>query len=133
MNWPLSHFGPVPERMIEDPSATLPTGYAQSKYVSEQVLSRATETAGIPATVCRVGQIAGPVRSKDIGGSWNKQEWLPSLIASSKYLGQIPNSLGSSSAIDWIPVDVLSRVLVELLENSGTDEMNNASVNEGGA
>ena len=116
MNWPLNHTGPVLERIIDDSSAPLLMGYAQSKYVAERLLSRASSVAGIPTMICRVGQVAGPVKTDGNGGFWNKQEWLPSLIASSKYLRKIPESLGPSDSVDWIPVDFLSRVLVELLE-----------------
>lgn len=128
MNWPLNHTGPVPERIIDDSSAPLPMGYAQSKHVAERLLSRASSVVGIPTTICRVGQVAGPVNAGGNGGFWNKQEWLPSLIASSKYLRKIPESLGPSDSIDWIPVDILSRVLVELLEKPGTAVSEDASI-----
>ena len=121
MNWPLNHTGLVPERIIDDDSVSLPLGYAQSKYISEQVLGRAAEIAGIPATICRVGQVSGTISPLGKCRPWNKREWLPSLIASSKYLGKIPNTLGPNENIDWIPIDVLGRVLVELLESSGNE------------
>ncbi|KAL8783658.1 MAG: hypothetical protein Q9195_009318 [Heterodermia aff. obscurata] len=120
MNWSLKHQRQVPESIIDDPSMPLPIGYAQSKYVAEQILGRAAEIAGIPVKICRVGQAAGPVETKGQGACWNKKEWLPSLIASSKHIGKIPRSLGPSESIDWIPVDILSRVLVELMEASNT-------------
>ena len=116
MNWSLKHDRQVPEHIIDDPSAPLPMGYAQSKYVAEQVLSRAAEIARVPVRICRVGQVAGPVGIHGRGACWNRQEWLPSLIASSKHIGKIPKSLGPNESIDWIPVDILSRGLVELME-----------------
>ena len=118
--WSLKHDRPVPESLIDDSSMPFPIGYAQSKYVAEQVLSRAAEIAGIAVRICRVGQVAGPVGTNGQGACWNKQEWLPSLIASSKHLGKIPESLGLNESIDWIPVDILSRVLVELMECPST-------------
>ena len=90
-------------------------GYAQSKAISEAVLEEASRVAGVPSAVCRVGQIAGPTSSD---GIWSKQEWLPTLIASSKYLKQIPSSLGPMNTIDWIPVDLLGQIVVELLSRS---------------
>ena len=116
MNWSLKHDGQVPEHIIDDPSVPSLIGYAQSKYVAERVLSHAAETAGVPVRICRVGQVAGPVGTNAQGACWNKQEWLPSLLASSKHVGKIPRSLGPNETIDWIPVDILGRVLVELLE-----------------
>ena len=116
MNWPLKHDRQVPEYIIDDSSVPLPMGYAQSKYVAEQVLSRAAEIARVPVRICRVGQVAGPVGIHGRGACWKRQEWLPSLIASSKHIGKIPKSLGPNESIDWIPVDILSRVLMELME-----------------
>ncbi|KAL8789313.1 MAG: hypothetical protein Q9213_001236 [Squamulea squamosa] len=132
MDHSVNHNGPVPERIITDASAAVPMGYAQSKHIAERVLSNASKMAGIPTTVVRVGQVAGPVDASKKGGCWNKQEWLPSLIASSKYLHKIPDSLGPNDAIDWIPVDVLSGVLVELLEAPSTMAPSDALV-KGGA
>ncbi len=38
------------------------------------------------------------------------------IIASSKYLGYIPTDLPGQDSIAWIPVDILSRILFELVE-----------------
>lgn len=99
------------------------TGYGQSKFLAERVLDAAARDAGVPARVCRVGQIAGPIRRGAAdAGEWPKREWLPSLMASSKYLGRLPASLGRLGAVDWIPVDVLGESIVELaLAGTGDD------------
>lgn len=107
----------VPERMLDDWSVAHKFGYGQSKLVSERILGDAVKVAGIVATVCRVGQIAGPTTSD---GVWPKQEWLPSLIATSRYLGKLPASLGSMDDVDWIPVDILARIVVELAIGDAT-------------
>ena len=120
MGWSVNHSGPVPECIIDDYSAALPVGYAQSKHIAERLLGTTSSIAGVPATVVRVGQVAGPINGDSDGGCWNKREWLPSLVASSRHLGKIPASLGANDKIDWIPVDVLSEVLVELMGASGT-------------
>lgn len=101
----------VPEDIIEDWRVAHDTPYGQSKFVSERVLDAAAKVAGVPTAVCRVGQIAGPTTA---AGMWPKQEWLPSLIASSKYLGKLPGSLGKLERVDWIPVDLLGSTIVEL-------------------
>lgn len=113
MAWNANHAGPVPEAIIEDFSVPEAMGYAESKHVAERLLDTANRVAGIPCTVVRVGQVAGPIDPKH--GTWNRREWLPSLIPSSKFLGKIPGDLGAMNMIDWIPVDVLGKVLVELL------------------
>lgn len=62
--------------------------------------------------------MAGPVEEK---GVWNKKEWLPSLVASSIYLGAVPETLPGQGDVCWIPVDILSRVIVEIVEADVSD------------
>ncbi|CAN8099729.1 unnamed protein product [Discula destructiva] len=89
----------------------LPQGYAQSKYVCEQMLKTfAAGPAPRPVAVLRVGQICGPRTGK---GMWNKWEWLPSLVMSSRFLGAAPDDIGQS--INWVPVDELATILSELM------------------
>lgn len=120
MDWNLNHLGPVPERILEDFTIAKPIGYAQSKLIAENVLNLAGKTANIPSIICRVGQLAGPVQKKK--GVWKAQEWLPSLIASSKYLRKIPDSLGSNDSIDWIPIDIVSQIIVEQMEKADNSQ-----------
>lgn len=88
------------------------------RHVTENVstfkekLDTASRVPGISTTVCRVGHIADPFLSQK--GVWNKREWLPSIIASSKYLGP----LGPLDVVDWVPVDNMARILVEVLTAS---------------
>ncbi|KAI1213865.1 uncharacterized protein F4807DRAFT_203056 [Annulohypoxylon truncatum] len=103
--------GIVAEQIFEDWHTPGETGYGKSKFVSERLLDVAAKEADIPTIVCRVGQVAGPTSSS---GMWPKREWLPSLIASSKYLGKLPSSIGRMEAVDWIPVDILGKGIVEL-------------------
>lgn len=112
MAWPVHHTGPVPEEIIADFTVPQNMGYAESKHISERLLGRAYAESNIPISICRVGQVAGPVQGSQ--GIWNKQEWLPSLILSSKHLGVIPESLGIMQDIDWIPIDLLSSIIYEL-------------------
>ena len=105
---------PVPETIITDLKAPLPIGYAQSKFQAELLLSYAA--AKLPAlniSIARIGQVAGPVSTD---GLWNRQEWIPSMVISSQHLGIVPETLGSESAstIDWVPIDLLAGILVEL-------------------
>ena len=111
--WDTSTQGPVPETLIRDFSTAAPMGYALSKRVSELLLSEATQTSAIPVTICRIGQIAGPVRLAH--GQWNASEWLPSLLSSSQELGKLPQTLGGMERTDWVPIDIVSEILVELL------------------
>ncbi|KAI0184132.1 hypothetical protein EV127DRAFT_505496, partial [Xylaria flabelliformis] len=104
--------GTVAEQVYTDWNTPTTSGYGQSKFLSERLLDVAAREADIPSVIYRLGQVAGPTST---AGEWSKKEWLPSLIASSKYLGKIPDSLGPQlDTIDWIPVDKLGKVIVEL-------------------
>ena len=111
MKWP-PHKGLVPESIIDDYAVPEAIGYAESKHISERLLDQANTECNIPVSICRVGQIAGPVLRSN--GMWNKHEWLPSLITSSRHLGYLPESLGKLQDIDWIPIDILSTIMTEL-------------------
>ncbi|CAM1502330.1 Fc.00g043140.m01.CDS01 [Cosmosporella sp. VM-42] len=117
--------GEVPEKIFEDWDVPQPIGYGQSKFVVERLLDTAVKQAGIAATICRVGQVAGPTTA---AGIWPKQEWLPSLIASSKYLGKLPATLGQMEMVDWVPVDVLSESIIEMAIKSAGKQTNGATV-----
>lgn len=98
--WTWKHGPSVPELPLEDPDVVLQQGYGESKFVSERICAIASARSGVPTSVYRVGQIAGATTEK---GLWNKQEWLPSIVATSKALKKIPKDLGSMT-VDWIPV-----------------------------
>ncbi|CAK1362502.1 uncharacterized protein RHO25_007236 [Cercospora beticola] len=103
----------VPEDEIDDWKVAR-LGYGQSKLVAERLLAEASRAKGVTTAICRVGQVAGPVEH-GTAGSWPRQEWFPSLIASSAYLGVLPDSLGPAENIDWTPVDQVSSIVVQLL------------------
>ncbi|GAB7340817.1 hypothetical protein MBLNU457_7181t1 [Dothideomycetes sp. NU457] len=115
-NWEGSgNKGYVPETLLEDDSVSLPQGYGESKHVSGRILAAAARGSGVPAVVVRVGQLAGPVTEK---GVWNKQEWFPSIVSSSKAIGKVPRNLGNMDTVDWVPVDAAAKVLLELSFNT---------------
>lgn len=105
--------GPPPEAILDDFDVAAPIGYGRAKLLGELLLNAAARhLEGIAATVIRVGQVAGPVRRP---GLWNPQEWLPSLVLSSLYLGQVPDSPGPLfNNVDFVPVDLLADVLIDL-------------------
>ncbi|KAL9596858.1 MAG: hypothetical protein Q9219_005528 [cf. Caloplaca sp. 3 TL-2023] len=99
------------EILDNDWTTAAKAGYPQSKLVAERMLANASRKNNIRVTIGRVGQIAGPSKDK---GMWARQEWLPSLITSSKYLGLIPESMGYLDHVDWIPVDLVTDIIGEL-------------------
>ena len=108
-NWSAHNQGPIPETPVTDAQVAQRMGYGESKHVAERILQYAQEQCSVPATILRVGQIAGPSTAK--GGVWNKAEWLPTLIQTSKALGCIPDNL---PVVNWIPVDHLAHIILEL-------------------
>ena len=106
------HDEPVPEKSLNDFDAAI-GGYGRSKLVSSLILDKANEIQGVPTEIIRVGQIAGPFSEK---GFWNRQEWFPSIIASSVYLGMLPDNLGWLNTVDWTPIEGIAN---EVLEVSG--------------
>ncbi|KAI1332355.1 nonribosomal peptide synthetase [Xylariaceae sp. FL0255] len=103
--------GLLPESRLED--LTLPSGgYGRSKMVGSLILEDVAKAGNFPATVVRVGQIAGPEGEK---GFWNKQEWLPSIIASSLYLGALPKELGMMERVDWTPVESIAGLVLDVM------------------
>ncbi|KAK3380982.1 hypothetical protein B0H63DRAFT_545240 [Podospora didyma] len=103
----------IPEEFETDNSLPAHQGYGEAKHLASCVLAKAVQIKeGLKATIMRAGQLAGPVHG---GGVWNKHEWLPSLIATSKEIGKIPISLGRQhDFIDWIPVDIAAMAIVDL-------------------
>lgn len=109
----------VPELVLDAATQAddlLPQGYARSKYISEQMLETFASAAisTQPVAVLRVGQICGP---RFGSGPWNKWEWFPSLVLSSRFLGVAPDDLGHIQDINWIPVDELASIVSDLVDH----------------
>ncbi|KNG89783.1 putative NRPS-like enzyme [Aspergillus nomiae NRRL 13137] len=115
--------GLTPEELITT-TTPAPNDYANSKYLAEHLLAQAAKQSFLRASFARVGQIAGPVRSR---GLWKKAEWFPSLVLSSLHVGALPDTLGPAlDRIGWVPIDLLAEVLVDLALNK--DKATNESV-----
>ena len=106
----------IPEQPFTADETPGPNGYADSKYVAEQIIEYAASkmSPGSSLAFARVGQIAGAVNHN---GMWNKAEWFPSMVLSSLQIGALPESLGPTfDCIDWVPVDILADVIVQLAD-----------------
>ncbi|KAI0407921.1 hypothetical protein F4802DRAFT_605343 [Xylaria palmicola] len=110
-NWGPS-WGPVPEKRLED--WRLPSNsYGYSKMTGSLILEDAAFEGNFPAASIRVGQIAGS--ESEVGApTWNKNEWLPSMIASSLYMGVLPRELGSNNRVDWVPVERVAQLVLDI-------------------
>ncbi|KAI0846731.1 acetyl-CoA synthetase-like protein [Daldinia vernicosa] len=102
--------GTIPEQRLED-LGLAGGGYGRSKMVASLILDDVAKVGDFPAAIIRVGQIAGP---ESEAGCWNKHEWLPSIIASSLYLGALPGHLGIMDRVDWTPAERIANLVLEV-------------------
>ncbi|USP75682.1 uncharacterized protein yc1106_02956 [Curvularia clavata] len=105
----------VPESVttLFDGSLTLPQGYAESKFVAAQILATASHRLGIRTAIVRAGQLAGP--STDAGGAaWNKREWLPTIVHTSKIFKKLPRNLGNMEQVDWVCMDTAAGTVIDI-------------------
>ncbi|KAI1267029.1 nonribosomal peptide synthetase [Xylariaceae sp. FL1019] len=102
--------GTVPEKRLEDLHIS-GGGYGRSKQIGSLIFEDVAKEGDFPAAIIRVGQIAGPEAEK---GFWNKQEWLPSIIASSLYLGALPKEIGGMERVDWTPIESIAGLVLDV-------------------
>ncbi|KAJ9646719.1 hypothetical protein H2204_000411 [Knufia peltigerae] len=110
--WDEQHGPSCPEVLMDNTDVVLKSGYGLSKYTAECILANAAEKSGLPITIIRVGQIGGPSRGP---GFWNKKDWVPAIVLTSKAMSKVPDSL-SYMPIDWVPVDLAAKVIWEFAE-----------------
>lgn len=106
----------VPETVssIFDNSLTLPQGYGESKHVSTQILATASHRLGIRTAIVRAGQLAGPSTDHGSGPAWNRHEWLPTLVHTSKILKKLPKTLGNQDRVDWLSMDKAAAAVIDI-------------------
>ncbi|KAJ8067331.1 hypothetical protein OCU04_004684 [Sclerotinia nivalis] len=117
----------VPEFPFEDWSLPQGLGYGQAKFIAERLFITACHVSHIPVSIYRVGQIAGPKNRK---GKWNEQEWFPLILKSSTYMKVLPSTLGPLEAVDWIPVDILGKVIHELVMTTTSNLQTRTSISD---
>ncbi|KAI1129722.1 putative NRPS-like enzyme [Nemania abortiva] len=122
-----SATGPPPEEVLENFDVPSPFGYGRAKFIAELLVDAAAKhfKGLVPTTILRVGQVAGPIRRP---GLWNPREWFPSMVLSSLHLGQIPDNLGPFDSVDFLPVDVLVDVMLELATATATEAPDTVTV-----
>jgi thioester reductase-like protein len=78
---------PIPERLSSSPSTSIPIGYSQSKWVTEQICGKAASTAlHDRVQVLRIGQLCGDVEH----GIWNESEGWPLMLRTAGTTGKLP-------------------------------------------
>ncbi|OAG41651.1 hypothetical protein AYO21_04115 [Fonsecaea monophora] len=88
-------------------------GYAQSKLVTEHLVTRAASQTGMEARVLRVGQIIADTAH----GIWNDTEAIPLMLQAATTIGALP-SLDEHPR--WLPVDSVARVVTDISLSSTT-------------
>ncbi|KAJ7763433.1 hypothetical protein B0H16DRAFT_1527845 [Mycena metata] len=87
----------APEAKIPDVHTSCGQGYAESKWVCEQILEIAADTTVLRPIIVRSGR--------------RRCEWFPTLLRSSQVLGHLPEIPG---CISWLPIDHAAQALVEM-------------------
>lgn len=104
---------PTKSRVDEEwplPSAVacVPIGYAQTKWEAEHELLR----SGVRHKIYRLAEISAHSTS----GAWNERDHICILLEASRVLGCVPTL---PQPIDWVPVDIACRSLLELMTVPG--------------
>ena len=115
---------PVPEDLLYKYEIASNMGYGQSKNVAESILGISSQRSCVPVSILRLGQVAGSTLLEDY--PWPEQEWVPSLIKTSKSLGLLPGDLPS---IDWIPINHLAEIILEVACSDHKLEQNDSAYN----
>ena len=84
-----SDIPPVAEAPLNDLAYINPSGYNESKWVSERIIWTASRSTSLRAVIIRVGQLCG-----GLNGNWNPREWFPSLVRAGQVVGGLPDNKG---------------------------------------
>ncbi|RJE18399.1 Male sterility protein [Aspergillus sclerotialis] len=88
-------------------------GYAQSKWVAEEICTYAAEhsgSSGPSIQILRIGQITGDTQH----GMWNAREAIPSVVQTALTIGALPVIEGKDETHLWLPVDICAAAVVQL-------------------
>jgi thioester reductase-like protein len=109
-------FSEVPETPAKPGILPGGNGYSQSKFVGERILEEAVSKSHVKSSIIRVGQIAGP--TTEATGTWSTTDWFPRIMASAELLRTVPDQLGIYDTVDWLPIDTVSRVVMDIFEST---------------
>ncbi|THH31711.1 hypothetical protein EUX98_g2485 [Antrodiella citrinella] len=101
--------GPVLEGPVE-PLNAVSSGYTQSKWVIERLLSLAETESALRPIVVRLGQVTGGAT-----GAWNRAEWFPAMVKSSSYIGCFPTM--KNQRVSWVPASAVAKVILEMRDS----------------
>ncbi|PCH45140.1 NAD(P)-binding protein [Wolfiporia cocos MD-104 SS10] len=96
----------VPEGPV-DPSLAMTNGYAEAKWVCEQIVYTAAAHTTLDPIVVRVGQLSG-----GRAGAWAADEWIPAMVQSAPHVGGLPDD---SRIVDFLPFDIGAAAVLDFL------------------
>ncbi|KAF8890512.1 hypothetical protein CPB84DRAFT_1784727 [Gymnopilus junonius] len=102
----------LPESAIP-PEVAVGSGYTESKWVSEEILLRASKQTPMRTVIVRVGQLCG-----GLNGAWNTSEWFPSLVQSTSVCKCFP---GDERIVDWIPLQLAAKAVIDFRKSDGPE------------
>ena len=113
-----------------DPRSPLSIGYAEAKWVCEQIMTSAFNNlqSEMQPMIVRIGQLSGSSGT----GYWSHKEHIPAIVKSSIAIRHLPDLHGVSlllttsvmtrltkmKSLSWLPVDRAAQVVMELLLRS---------------
>lgn len=100
----------VPEETLPaDPRIALPMGYAQSKYIVEQLFDFLSREKNMPCFIYRVGQLCGDTTT----GVWNSTEMYPlMMLGGATVLKKMPTM---NTTINWLPIDYAGQAIIDIM------------------
>ena len=100
----------IPEALPPTLTSAQFMGYAQSKLVTEHIVSHAATGTGMAARVLRIGQIIGDTKH----GIWNPTEAIPLMLRSAT----AESTVGALPTLDerprWLPVDTVATTVIDI-------------------
>ncbi|KAL2861787.1 hypothetical protein BJX68DRAFT_251638 [Aspergillus pseudodeflectus] len=108
----------VSETLPESLSHAQSMGYAQSKLVTEHIVSRAAQATNITSRVLRVGQII----ADSTHGIWNATEAIPMIFQTAETIKALPLL---DDVLSWTPVDTIASAVIEATRSpTGSEVLN---------
>ncbi|CAG8601219.1 6165_t:CDS:1 [Gigaspora rosea] len=105
----------VPEGILPlKASITTCDGFGLSKLAIETIITNTFDYLQLEqVSIVRVGQITSHTET----GVWDPNEWVPMLLGIAGLSGRMPTF---DANLDWIPVDVAAKAIVDLLSSNET-------------
>jgi thioester reductase-like protein len=115
----------IPESISINPEDADTLGYSRSKWVAESVCYSASQLEGMQGRikVLRIGQLTGDTEN----GIWNMSEAWPLMLSTVDRLGCLPDL--KAERLDWVPVDVAAKSVVEIAFHDNASLLQQQSTN----